>query len=77
MTNSESSAEGTPRGALSSWDVLVKGRPTVDKVLEFCDFNSAAMPFYTQQLIPATTVPQNKASTPGQKLLLYSFGKWA
>jgi hypothetical protein len=27
--------------------------------MEFCDFNSAATRFYTQQLIPATTLPED------------------
>jgi hypothetical protein len=31
----------------------------VDKALQFCDFNSAATRFYTQQLIPATTLPED------------------
>ncbi len=41
----------------------------MDKVLEFCDFNSAATWFYTQQLIPATTLPQDAGPGRGERVV--------
>jgi hypothetical protein len=40
----------------------MEGR-SVDKTLQFCDFNSAATRFYKQQLIPSATLPENAAPT--------------
>jgi hypothetical protein len=41
----------------------------VDKVLEFCDFNSAATWFYTQQLIPSAAFAARCGDPAGKRVV--------